>query len=260
VPEASVPRRVRRAVIQRRLSPQGSGFLTLRRLRIRNEYEDGDLSRPYRFEMVERRGVDSVAVIPYSIRGGKLRILAKGGFRPALYFRKRPRPASKSEEWRTLVVEAVAGSLEPWYRNRAAIDRRALAELREETGFRGRRSDLEELGAGFFPSHGQCSEKVHLRAIRLDFSKGTAARGDGSVNESETWTLVFEADDLLRRCRAGEIGDPKLEIGVRRLADRLRGGSSTPILRQSAPNWEQEVPIPKGTEWSVRIRSHPLTS
>src|SRR5262249_2024416 len=139
VPEISLPRRVRRVIIQKRLSPRGSGFLTLSRLRIRNQYENGALSRPYRFEMVERRGVDRVAVSPYSVRLGKPWILAKAGFRPALYFRKPRRAAVRVEEaWRTLVIEAVAGSLEPEDRDPAAIDRRALLELEEETGYRGR--------------------------------------------------------------------------------------------------------------------------
>ena len=128
---------------------------------------------------------------------------------------------------RTVTIEAVAGSLEPGDQTTRDIDRRALKELAEETGFRGRHRDLIRLGAGFFPSHGQCTEMIHLRAIAVDPSRAALAPGDGSVNEMETWTLALEAKDLLSRCRHGEIQDPKLEIGV----SRLLGQVTKPVRR-----------------------------
>jgi ADP-ribose pyrophosphatase len=119
-------------------------------------------------------------------------------------------------------VEAVAGSLEPGETRLAQIRRRAARELREETGYRVRPDALRSLGAGFFPSHGQCTEKIHLFAVCLDRLAASPAAGDGSINEAETWSLLLEARDLIDRCRAGEIEDPKLEIGVVRLLEHLR--------------------------------------
>jgi 8-oxo-dGTP pyrophosphatase MutT (NUDIX family) len=189
---------------------------------VRNEYRDGSLSRPYRFEMVERRGVDSVAVIPYFRERGKVWVVLKAGFRPALFLRSSRVAPGEPRRHRTLTVEAVAGSLQPGETSRKAVDRRAVREVAEETGFRVTTSDLLPLGAGFFPSHGQCTEKIHLRTVRVDPERVTTARGDGSVNEAETWTLIVEARDALRRCRRGEIEDPKVEIGVGRLIEVLR--------------------------------------
>jgi len=217
VPPPVLPRRVLFLRIVRQVQSRGRGFLVLRRLRVRNEYEDGRLSRPYGFEMVERRGIDSVALIPFRHRRGKFWILIKAGFRPALFLRGLRRAPGERIRSRTLTFEAVAGSLEPDEWTDSQIDRRALAELEEETGFRAKPTDLLSLGAGFFPSHGQCTEKIHLRGVRLDRRRHQAPRGDGSINESETWTLWVEALDLMSRCRRGEIEDPKIEIGVLRL-------------------------------------------
>lgn len=203
------------------LGAEGKGFLTLSRRVVRNEYEDGSISRPYRFEMVERKGTDSVAIIPYLRKGHRLWILVKAGFRPALYYRGRRKAPGEGKCSRTLTVEAIAGSLESGDRTRRDIDRRAVAELKEETGFQVRLGEVSTLGSGFFPSHGQCTEKIHLRAVELDPERRGEAVGDGSVNEAQTWTLLFEAEDLIRRCWEGEIEDPKIEIGVHRLLSRL---------------------------------------
>ncbi|HMC82649.1 MAG TPA: hypothetical protein VKL61_05390 [Candidatus Polarisedimenticolia bacterium] len=219
MPPPVLPRRVVFLRIVRQIQSKGRSFLALKRLRVRNEYEDGRLSRPYAFEMVERRGIDSVALIPFRHGRERIWILIKAGFRPALFQRGLRRAPGEGIRPRPLTFEAVAGSLEPDEWTDSQIDRRALFELEEETGFRAKPADLISLGAGFFPSHGQCTEKIHLRGVRLDRRRHHAPRGDGSVNESETWTLWVEAVDLIGRCRKGEIEDPKVEIGVQRLLD-----------------------------------------
>lgn len=234
------PRRIMGLRVVRRLGTRGRGFLTLSRRLVRNEYEDGSVSRPYRFEMVERKGTDSVAIIPFLRHRRRVWILVKAGFRPALYYRGRGRSPGEKGHGRTLTVEAIAGSLEPGDRTRRDIDRRAVAELKEETGFGTKVSEVLTLGAGFFPSHGQCTEKIHLRSVELDPQRRGDPTGDGSVNEADTWTLLFEARDLIRRCREGEIEDPKIEIGVQRLLARL----SPPAPSPKKPSREAKKPSP----------------
>jgi hypothetical protein len=207
----------------RRLPSSGAGFLTLERYVARNVYPGGHLSRPYRFEVLHRRGVDAVAVIPFYLtpRAGRLMIVIKVGFRPGLYQRSRLRLPVRDRRSYTAVREAVAGSLELDDRGRSGVDRRAQAELLEETGLRPLRRRVVRLGAGFFPSHGQSTEKVHLRACEVDPSSTVAPSTDGSVNEADSGTEVFEARRILRMCRSGSIEDPKIEIGVTRLCLRL---------------------------------------
>ena len=217
-------RPVRRLRIGQRLSSAGPGFLTLDRFLAKNVYRDGSVSPWYRFEVLHRRGVDAVAILPFFLerRTGRVMVICKVGFRPGLYTRARLRPPIRDRRPRTSIIEAVAGSLEPGDRGQDGITRRARAELLEETGLRPISAVLR-LGAGFFPSHGQSTEKIHLRAFEVDPARGETPQGDGSANEADSGTLAIEASRLLSMCRRGGIEDPKLEIGVGRLLDRLSG-------------------------------------
>ncbi len=208
--------------ILKRLSPAGRGFLTLERFVARNRYVSGPPSPAYRFEVVHRRGVDAVAIIPFHVTGRPRRIMVvlKVGFRPGLFLRDRTKPPVRDRRRYRFMREAVAGSLEPGDRGERGVDRRARLELYEETGLRPIGSVIR-LGAGFFPSHGQSTEKVHLRAFRVDPARARRPPGDGSVNEADAGTVVLEAGAILRMCRRGAIEDPKLEIGVTRLCHRL---------------------------------------
>jgi 8-oxo-dGTP pyrophosphatase MutT (NUDIX family) len=217
-----VRRRTRRVAglrIVRRLPSVGPGFLTLERFLARNLYRSGRPSRPYRFEVVHRRGIDCVAILPFFFlrRPRRLMVVLKTGFRPGLYLRRRlPLPLPDRRSY-TRVIEAVAGSLEPGDCGARGIDARARAELLEETGLVPRPGRRIDPGAGFFPSHGQSTEKVHLRAFEIDPARSAPPPGDGSVNEADSGVIVLEAGAILDRCRRGLIEDPKVEIGVRRL-------------------------------------------
>ncbi|HEX9426500.1 MAG TPA: hypothetical protein VGA64_01845 [Candidatus Polarisedimenticolia bacterium] len=210
--------------IGKKLPSSGPGFLTLERFMARNLYAGGAVSEPYRFEVVHRRGVDAVAIFPFFYGDGRrrsLKVLLKVGFRPGLYLRARlPLPVPDRRVY-TFMYEAVAGSLEPRDRGDAGVDRRARAELFEETGLRPQSARIVRLGAGFFPSHGQSTEKIHLRAFPVDPSSAGPPPGDGSINEGDSGTFSLEAGRILQLCRRGSIEDPKVEIGVSRLCRRL---------------------------------------
>ena len=215
-----------------RLPASGPGFLVLERHRAKNLYRDG-ASRPYRFEVLHRRGVDAVAILPFYFEGrrGRLMVVCKVGFRPGLYLRSRLRLPVRDRRPYTSVIEAVAGSLEPGDRGESGITSRARKELMEETGLRPLPRRSLGLGGGFFPSHGQSTEKVHLRAFEIDPKSARRPQGDGSVNEADAGTIAIAASRILSMCRAGWIEDPKLEVGVTRL---LRSLSEKPArLRRS---------------------------
>ena len=216
-----------------RLEPSGPGFLRLERVRAKNVYRRGGTSPPYRFEVLHRRGVDSVAIMPFFFERGsrRLMVICKIGFRPGLYLRHRlPLPAPDRRIY-TSMIEAVAGSLEPGDRGEKGITARARREVFEETGLRPIRRPLRDLGSGFFPSHGQSTEKVHLRAFEVDPDRAIHPSGDGSVNEADSGTIVVEARRIVSMCRAGLIEDPKLEIGVTRLLRVLSGHDRPPGRR-----------------------------
>lgn len=218
-------RAVRGLRLLKRLPGTARGFLTLERLLACNRYAGGGRSRPYRFDVVHRRGVDVVAIVPFYFSGERLMIVLKEGFRPGLFLRSRLRLPVPDRQIYTSVIEAVAGSLEPGDRGEWGVDRRAAAELFEEAGLRPAGGRLLRLGSGFFPSHGQSTEKVHLRAARVDPRRRVNPPGDGSVNEADSGLLVLEAGAVLKSCRSGRIEDPKIEIGVARLSRRLGYGA-----------------------------------
>ena len=221
--------------IVKRLPSQGPGFLTLERLLIRNVYAGRARSNPYRFEVLHRRGIDSVAILPYYLEGRRLMVVIKVGFRPGLYLRSRmPLPLRDRRSY-TIMREAVAGSLEPGDRGARGIDRRARAELLEETGLTPRRQRPLLLGGGFFPSHGQSTEKVHLRAFAVDPAGSVEPQTDGTINEADSGTLAIEAGTILEMCRDGRIEDPKIEIGVSRLCAQLGYGASRRRRRSMRP-------------------------
>ncbi len=208
----------------RRLPSSGPGFMTLERYLARNLYERGASSPPYRLEIVHRCGIDVVAIVPFFYERRprrRLMVVIKVGFRPGLFLRSRLRLPLPDRRRYTFVREAVAGSLEPEDRGLKGIDARARAELLEETGLRPLPGRPVHLGAGFFPSHGQSTEKVHLRAFEVDPRAAVAPPGDGTVNELDSGTVALEAGQILRMCRGGAIEDPKIEIGVRRLCSLL---------------------------------------
>ena len=222
-----VIRRARRVTglrILERLPASGPGFLTLERVRAENLYRDGGVSMSYRFEVLHRRGVDAVAILPFYFQPPRRRLMVvcKVGFRPGLHRRSALALPVRDRRRYTSVIEAVAGSLEPGDRGIRGITVRARKELMEETGLRALPGPILGLGAGFFPSHGQSTEKIHLRAFEINPAHGLEPRGDGSVNEADAGTIAIEATRLPIMCRTGLIEDPKLEIGVSRLLRVLR--------------------------------------
>jgi ADP-ribose pyrophosphatase len=197
-------------------------FLTLIRRLYRNRYGDGTASRPYAYEYIHRRGYDAVAMALYYEAGGEPWMAYRPGIRVPVYFRKDLDLCVRDRSTNLFTPEAVAGSLEPCDHGSEGLLARVVAEVWEEAGFEVEPSQVEPLGGGFFPSHGQSSEKIHLVAIHVDPKKQRVARGDGSVNEEDAPPVIFRpVREILLDCARGAIQDPKIEILALRLSYRL---------------------------------------
>ncbi len=219
-------------------APGEGGFLTLVRLRYRNRYADGTCSRPYLYEHIHRRGFDAVAIALYHELDGQPSMAYRPGIRVPVFFRKDLPLALPDGRSYLLIDEAVAGSLEPSDSGRDGVLRRVVEEVWEEAGFRISPLDVEGLGGGIFPSHGQSSEKIHLCAVRVDPASAQPATGDGSVNEADAPPIRFRpVRDLIRDCAAGIIEDPKVEVLAWRLSLRL---GYHPVLGRYATREENE--------------------
>jgi len=203
-------------------APGEGGFLTLIRLKYRNRYADGTCSRPYLYEHIHRRGFDAVAIGLYFERSGHPWMAYRPGIRVPVYFRRDLALTVPDSRLYDLIPEAVAGSLEPQDKGIQGFLGRVVAEVWEEAGFRIEPGQVEALGGGFFPSHGQSSEKIHLCAVRVKVEEAQPARGDGSVNEADAPPIRFRPlRELLLDCVSGAIEDPKVEVLARRLSTRL---------------------------------------
>ncbi|MGC8762067.1 MAG: hypothetical protein ACP5VN_00285 [Acidobacteriota bacterium] len=221
-------------------APGEGGFLTLVRLKYRNLYPGGGRSRPYLYEYIHRRGYDAVAVALFHEEEGEPHMAWRPGIRVPVYFRKDLPLAVPDGRVYLHTPEAVAGSVEEGDRGVEGLLRRVVEEVWEEAGFRVAAGEVLSLGGGFFPSHGQSSEKIHLCAVRVSPSRREKAPGDGSVNEADAPAVRFSpVREILVKSAAGEMEDPKLEILAWRLCLRLgylplegryAGPSESPLL------------------------------
>ena len=202
------------------------GFLTLRRLVLRNRRDDGSLSAPYICDAVNRPyGQDAVVVVVYAHIEGKPHVLLRDGLRPAITLGREPDRAPLPEAApRLFLTELVAGILEEDDRGVDGLARRAAAETHEEAGFVVAPADLVALGAGTLPSPGCLVEKYYFMAVRVDPRTQGPLAGDGSPMEEGASTRWLALDAALAACVSGELSDLKTELGLRRLRDHLASG------------------------------------
>lgn len=205
------------------------GFLRLRRLRLRNVYDDESESRDYDCDLVSRRGVDAVVAVLYAIeadgRGRRtVRVLLREGIRAPIYLRRHKTFVQPDARVYRSLLELVAGMLEPSDgEGPRGLARRARAEAHEEAGLLVPEADFGVLGGETFASPGTGDEKLYYTAAAapLHEADASAAQGDGSVMEEGAHLVLLELADAIAACRDGTIPDMKTEVGLLRLCERI---------------------------------------
>ncbi len=198
------------------------GFLRVRRLQVRNVYEDGSRSEPYACDVLSRRDVDAVAVVLHQVDEHRVvRVVLKDGVRPVVHLRKHKELVRDDELPYLTVTEIAAGVLERKDGGAGGVARRAAAEALEECGLEVDPADVLPLGGAMCPSPGVADEKVFFRSAAVDPASAMEPSGDGSPMEEGTRAVVLELKEAIALCRRGEIPDMKTEIGLLRLADHL---------------------------------------
>jgi ADP-ribose pyrophosphatase len=190
------------------------GHLRLRRMRMRLLLDDGSRTPEGTWDYVERPiGLDAVVVALFRRRSGRVEILLRHGVRIPVQFGRPQRPES------LLFPELVAGIVETG----EDLASRAAAEAMEEAGLRLEPSSVEVLGPAVFPTPGMCAEVFHFVCCEVAPDAEThAVAGDGSAFEVGARLEWAALEDALIRCGSGEIRDMKTELGLRRLAEKLR--------------------------------------
>jgi len=199
------------------------GFLRLRRLRLRNHYQDGTRSEVYPCDVVSRPGSDAVVAVLYEIDGERrVRVLLRDAPRAPVYLRSAERFVHPDPRVYLSLIELVAGLVEdsdgP---GDAGLCRRAAIEAKEEAGVSLRAGQFRVLGGESFASPGTSDEKLRFCCAQTPLSAASAGTGDGSVMEEGACLVALELSDAIEACRSGAIPDLKTELGLLRLADHL---------------------------------------
>jgi ADP-ribose pyrophosphatase len=200
------------------------GFLRLRRLVLQNRYADGTKSAPYPYDLVERDAIDAVAIVLWMRDGDAVRVCLRTALRPPMTFRPGYALPIPEEAGAGVLWEIPAGLVEPDEHGPEGLAACAARETMEEVGLDVSPSEFETLGPPAGLSPGVIGEKIHFLAAEVE-PRRAEARGapteDGSPVEEKAEVCFLPLSDALIAARAGEIGDLKTEVGIRRLAERL---------------------------------------
>ncbi|MEW5852245.1 MAG: NUDIX domain-containing protein [Myxococcota bacterium] len=208
-----------------RTTPSDQGFLKVRRLLLRNHYDDGTESAPYAYDVVDRTALDAVAMVLHADNPDNPRdplVLMRTALRPPVGLRVgRDLPLPDTRE-HAQIWELPAGIIELGEHGVDGILRCAARETHEETGYHLDVTAFQMLGPPVFLTPGLCAEKVYFAQARIPDrdAVGHAALDGSPVEESATvefWPLSV----CLQRTRTGELEDAKTEVGLHRLAATL---------------------------------------
>lgn len=206
-------------------TPWNQGFFKLRRLQLQNEYQDGEQSRVYACDLLERRGVDAVALFLWFRKDGEVHVLFRECIRPAIYLRKIRPHAIKDDREYPVLIEAIAGILEPGDVGEEGICARAAIEAEEEAGVHIDPKTITILGHGAFDAPGVMAEKLFFTAARFDPETRGAPKTDGSPFEERGAVFSLTLKEAFAWIARGDICDMKTELGLRRLEDWLKAGN-----------------------------------
>ncbi len=198
------------------------GFLTLRRLVLRNVYGDGSASAPYPCDVLERPGSDAVVAVLYERHEGQVRVLLREAPRGPVYLRKHKTFVHPDPCEYVSILEVVAGLVED---NDApgpdGLRARAVIEAREEAGVEVAPEACVMLGGETFASPGTTDEKLYFCAVETPLAERGEATGDGTVMEEWSQVHLVSLGEAITMCRDGRIPDMKTEVALLRLADHL---------------------------------------
>ncbi|MCX7830443.1 MAG: hypothetical protein N2445_05235 [Acidobacteria bacterium] len=205
------------------LKKSEGSFLKYKVFEVTHIYPDGSKGRSYNYELVSRRGTDSVVIVLFCIKKGEIFVGLKKNIRIPKVARKLKMKNESRPLGSFFLIEAIAGSLECSDKSLTKIKERARKEVLEEAGFEISTKDIISLGKPFFTSPGQSTEKIYPFAAKVDLSEQKVFSGDGSLLEKESGkTKFYSKSKALEMIRQGKIEDAKTEIAIIRLFMNLK--------------------------------------
>lgn len=198
------------------------GFLTLRRLVLRNVYGDGSASASYPCDVLERPGSDAVVAVLYERHEGGIRVLLRESPRGPVYLRKHKAFVHPDPREYVSILEVVAGLVEPVDApGPEGLRARAVIEAREEAGVQIPADACVMLGGETFASPGTTDEKLYFCAVETPLDERGEATGDGTVMEEWSRVHLVGLGEAITMCRDGRVPDMKTEVALLRLADHV---------------------------------------
>ncbi len=237
-----------------RKSPEiklNTGFSSLERFSVINEYDDGSSSDSYNCDIVVRRGFDAVGIIPYLYIDNKLHILLLNNFRAAAFFREKilgNTDSSLVDENTKSMIEIPAGILEKdelkLTKNDLGIRRCAARELMEETGYELSSREMKVLGSFYYSSPGLLTEKIYIATCDITGLLAEKIVTDGSVMEETIKPFIIPFSEALALCNNGVIRNAVTEIAIKRLYFLLlveKDKSHSKILQKRLDTMSREI-------------------
>ncbi|CAN5149749.1 hypothetical protein BH09MYX1_BH09MYX1_43300 [soil metagenome] len=195
------------------------GFLELRRVELVAHYPDGTESKPFSYDMIQRRSLDAAVIVAHFMREGVRHVILRSSVRPPAASRPAALVAPAHD---AILWELPAGLIEPGEAPRAA----AARELFEEVGAKLEPHQLHELGPWMFPVPAMIGEVHAYFHAEIDPDALMPPPGDDSPLEYGAVLCLLPLSEALGHCANGRIRDLKTELGLRRLHDALTAKSS----------------------------------
>ena len=215
------------------------GFLTLRRLVVRNIYSDGKSSAPYPCDVMHRPGSDAVVAVLFECTGDRVRVLLREAPRVPIYLRREQSFVHPDPREYLSILEVVAGLVEAGdVSGFEGLQQRAAAEAQEEAGLVIPKEAFTPIGGETFASPGVSDEKLFFCAANAPIEQAGGGQGDGSVMEEWGVMHCMDLDQAISRCRSGEIPDMKTEVALLRLCDHI---GYLPQLRRFVSELPEEL-------------------
>lgn len=194
------------------------GFLTLRRLTLRNRYADGSVSAAYPYDLVERAAMDAVAIV---LEAPGPRLCLRSALRPPMS-RRAGYAIPIPEDAGPVLWEVPAGLVEPDERGVAGLRACAARETLEEVGLTLDPDAFTVLGPAAALSPGVIGERIHFLHAVVDPAAAGAPTEDGSPVEERAEVCFVTLEAAFGALAEGRIADLKTEVALLRLA-RMRG-------------------------------------
>ena len=197
------------------------GFIRVRRLVLRNHYDNGQQSLEYRYDCVERDAMDAVGIVLVDSTMGTPRVCLRSSIRPPLALRTGYALPIPDPSGDPTLYEIPAGLVEPDEVGEAGLRECAARETMEEVGLEVPADAFRTLGPAVALSPGLVAEKIHLFFADVQADKMLKPTMDGSPVEEVARIAFVPLAEALSACADGRITDIKTELGLRRLADHL---------------------------------------